>query len=186
MTQAQQPEELEVRGAGTGAASLYYGCDLRVLTSSFSLFAHLISQPLQDDDLLENIDWDEFDVDVANADVPAAVHRAPAAPPPLWPVQDEDNGAPPADTPPCLCNAPSLLLTTRNGTNAGRDFFKCASQDDAAKCDYFHWRDELGPPCGCNRPSTLRKVNKAGQNQGTAISGSDMHYRQHEGDSAYR
>jgi len=68
----------------------------------------------------------------------------------------------------CNCSNPSTKLTARTGANNGREFFKCASRDEQAKCDFFQWADELGPPCKCDR-LTSKRTAKQGANQGASF-----------------
>jgi len=39
----------------------------------------------------------------------------------------------------CGCNEDAILLTTKNGSNAGRKFWKC---DNGGKCEFWEWDDK--------------------------------------------
>ncbi|TFK18289.1 prokaryotic type I DNA topoisomerase [Coprinopsis marcescibilis] len=58
---------------------------------------------------------------------------------PKRPYPSEGNGEPPRQ---CRCKEDATTLTvTRETTNKGRVFWKCAKGDDS-KCDFFEWADE--------------------------------------------
>ncbi|XP_018576007.1 DNA topoisomerase 3-alpha, partial [Anoplophora glabripennis] len=77
----------------------------------------------------------------------------------------------------CSCNNKALLLTVRkDGSNKGRQFYKCASDT----CKFFLWAVDDGTSsnvrhddqqtnrihCNCHQPAVLRTVSKAGPNTG--------------------
>ncbi|KAK1947637.1 DNA topoisomerase 3-alpha [Phytophthora citrophthora] len=57
------------------------------------------------------------------------------AAPPLRPTGGHEGGK---DTPVCDCGLPGILLTCRNGANAGRTFYKCPNPQ-GSQCDFFEW-----------------------------------------------
>ncbi|KFD57414.1 hypothetical protein M514_01517 [Trichuris suis] len=80
------------------------------------------------------------------------------------------------DSPLCHCAQPSAMRTCRNGANAGKDYYACASSN----CRFFSWKDrnlpassqratrtELNPVmCNCGLECSLLTVRKEGPNKG--------------------
>lgn len=53
----------------------------------------------------------------------------------------------------CNCGQPAIQLTVRkDGPNQGRQFFKCAQQQNA--CDFFLWSDSAGSSSGSGSSTT--------------------------------
>lgn len=76
-----------------------------------------------------------------------------------------DNGRTP-DTQICNCNREAVVLTCRNGANAGRQFYKCPlnNQTGTGGCKYFAWKDEDQTPNTSNAGSYQPPAN--GNNNG--------------------
>ncbi|CDW56295.1 DNA topoisomerase [Trichuris trichiura] len=94
----------------------------------------------------------------------------------LMQIQNPVNAPQTVDSPLCHCAQPSAMRTCRNGANAGRDYFACAT----SSCRFFSWKDLNSPAtsqratrtdsnpvmCNCGLECSLLTVRKEGPNKG--------------------
>ena len=68
----------------------------------------------------------------------------------------------------CMCRSPAFLNRSRKlGINMNRLFWSCPKgMTNPKRCNFFHWADSQFPKCDHQRPSILRRVLKAGPNNG--------------------